>query len=225
MKRLMLTLLPLPISMMMLFQCSVPPVAGNPGGSEITNGKVVAMTGDPVSGVRVNAYPATYIQDRSSALAIVSAVTGPDGSFELEIDSGLYNLFIIDSTIRNGAFLPTVGPKTDLGTVTLDTLGSIAGTVHRADTSKANVSLIVYSKGTPLRTDVDGNDSTFHFGNIPSGKYTLSIVKYPVVGCIPGQDCNPGGGENPGNDERVVLAGMTTVVDTVINIANIGVLP
>lgn len=223
MKRLIMTISPLLIVFQLLIDCSTQSAAGDPGGSEITNG-VVAMGGIPASGININAYPTEYLQGKSSVAAIINAVTGIDGSFELNIDSGTYNLFIIDTTTRCGACLRDIGPKTDLGTITLDTLGSIAGTVHLADTIINSSPLIIYSIGTPFRTDIYANDSTFRFDHVPQGTYSLSIAKQSPVGCIPGQDCNPGGA-NPRSDEVKVNAGTTTVVDTAVYIKDIGVLP
>ncbi len=225
MKTLYSTLFTLLVVMQLLVDCSAPTAVVDPGGSEITNGKVVAMDGARASGINVAAYPQKYIAGNSDTALIVKTVTGADGAFELAIDSGLYNIFIIDTMTRSGSCIRNIGPKTDLGTIRLDSLGSIAGTV-RIDSARAVPLLIIYSRGTPMRVNIASSDGLFRFSNVPAGAYTLSIAQQPPTGCIPGEDCLPGGvGSEGGLGSVTVEAGTTAAVDTLVNAGSIGRLP
>jgi hypothetical protein len=99
------------------FGCTAPSAAGDPGGSEITNGKVLAMSGGPAAGITVTGYPVDYLKGSHRTVRIVSAVTDEQGMFELPIDSGKYNLFIIDSLDGSGCCVRDIGPREDVGTV------------------------------------------------------------------------------------------------------------
>ena len=199
-------------------------IAGNdPGGSEITNGKVLTRAGSPAGGVTVAAYPLSYIAEHSSMSTVVTAETGDDGIFTLAIDSGSYNLFIIDSSSASGCAIRNVGPKTGLGILRLDSLGTIEGVI-RTDSSSAAATLIIYSQGTPFRINSASADGRFRFIHVPPGSYPLTVAKKPKVGCIPGIDCLPGGG-TPGKEGEIgsatVLSGETVVINTSVTVENL----
>ena len=209
---------------LLLWQCTGPAVTDDSGGSEITNGKVLALDGTPAQGITVTGYPEYYIKGNSSLSGIISTVTDERGKFELEIDSGhFYNVFIIDSLSRSGYSAGHVGEKTDLGTVQLDTLSYITGTIQTADTPMAEPYLIVYCLGTPYRTDLYSNETTFRFDDVPPGSYVFSVALPPKAGCGPdGCDTTIGGSEGIG---VTVGSGIPAVIDTVVNTDSLGVLP
>jgi len=202
--------------------CSNNVAGGNSGGTEITNGRIVARGGAAAAGVTVAAYPVAFIRGQSAVASVITSETGSDGTFTIGIDSGLYNIFVIDSAGGSGLFVKDVGPKTDLGTLLLDTLGTIAGTV-RADVK--GTSLVVYSRGTPFRDELYGSDSSFSFTRVPSGTYDVSIAKLPTVGCAPGEDCLPGGGIPSVKEGLTVMPGKSTVIDTLVNTEQLSTLP
>jgi hypothetical protein len=225
MNRLAISALLFQLMVMLAVTCTTGLTGGDPGGSEITNGKVAAMNGTPASGLTVAAYPEKFIVGQSGIASVITAVTDGDGAFELPIDSGLYNVFVVDTSTRSGCLVRDVGPNTGLGTIRLDALGSIEGII-RIDSAQAAPVLIVYSRGTPLRVNIASSDGTFRFERVPSGTYTLSIAELPPTGCAPGIDCGtPGAGGEDGKGSVTVESGATAVVDTLVRAADIGPLP
>ncbi|NLE01766.1 MAG: DUF4198 domain-containing protein [Fibrobacter sp.] len=218
MKYLVLILL---VATVLSFSCSESFVNGGYGGSEITNGKVIAFNGKPASGIDVTAYPLTYIPGKSDTLEKKTAVTDRKGNFTIDIDSGLYNLFIIDSLSGSGKLIRDVGPKTDLNTIYLDTLGSISGTLN-FDRQWSNHYVVVYSTGTPFLQSIlsQGNTSTFVFDGVPTGEYRLSIARLDgIAGCPPGKECNVRPGKNSNNQEIIrVESGKDAFSNILINV-------
>jgi hypothetical protein len=202
---------------LMVSSCSGP---ASPGGSEITNGKIVSLEGVPVVGITVKAYPLAYIEGKSSPLSVIVTTTDTNGLFRLAIDSAYYNVFIIDTVAYRGKQLPEIGANQDLGTVRLDSLSAINVTVHRSDTLK-NVPINTYCKGSPFRKDLSGNDSVFQFNSVPAGSYRLSYdIQPPPTGCAPGGECLGGGVIVQGQDVNIdVTSNKTAVVDAIIDIA------
>lgn len=199
---------------------------GGPGGSEITNGFVVAQSGEALAGVTVTAYPQRFIAGRYRISTVLQAETHVDGKFTIAIESGSYNLFIIDTTAGIGATVFDVGPKEELGTIQLAQLGAISGTLQFSDERPDGV--IVYCPGTPYLRELFTSDPVFRFELVPAGNYTLSYAKLPKVGCTPGIDCTPvGGGTGDGTEQGLVTvaAGSATVIDTTINTTDLGELP
>src|SRR3989339_844068 len=93
------------VTVVVLLTCTGPSITEGPGGSEITNGKVVTIDGAPVSGLAVSAFPENYIYGYSSAGTVIKSVTDSNGNFELAIDSGLYNVFTVDTLAGAGCFV------------------------------------------------------------------------------------------------------------------------
>ena len=208
-----------------LIDCTTSVAGGDPGGSEITNGKVLSMAGTPASGITVSAYPPGYIAGRWSTATVITAMTDDTGGFTLAIDSGLYNIYIVDSSTDGGFFISDIGPKQDLGTLRLDSLGTIQGTIQ-SDSPDAAQLLVVYSSGTPLRINIPLSTGDFRFDRVPAGSYRLSVAKLPLVGCTPGIDCLPGGTAAPvGIPDIRVASGAVTTVDTLLDVNAIGELP
>jgi hypothetical protein len=199
---------------------------GGSGGSEITNGFVVAQNGEALGGVTVTAYPQRFIAGHYSVSTVLQTETNADGAFTIAIDSGAYNLFIIDTATGIGAAVFDVGPRDELGSIALKQLGAISGTLLFSDERPDGVA--VYCLGTPYLNELYPSDPVFRFELVPAGNYTLSYAKLPKVGCTPGIDCLPGGGVTDSTGEQgqvTVTAGSETVVDTTINTADLGELP
>jgi hypothetical protein len=197
----------------------------NGGGSEITNGKLVGMSGAPLAGRTVEVYPETYIYRRSSVSSIKQAVTAGDGTFELDIDSGAYNLYFVDTATGSGVCVREIVAGQRLGTIRLDTLGAISGTIRTTDTSSYSTPLIIFSKGVPLFSSIASSNGLFRFESVPPGTYPLSLAKMPPAGCAPGEDCLPGDSGKPALfSSAIVDIGKTAVVDTIISIDDVGTL-
>ena len=205
--------------------CTTTTTGVDPGGSEITNGKIITMTDMPATDIEVSAYPVGYIAGRWSTSRVITTHTDNTGGFTLAIDSGLYNLYIADSASGSGCLVRDVGPKQSLGTIRLDSLGAIEGIIH-LDSANAVSVLIVFSTGTPLRIDMLSTEEIFRFDRVPDGSYSLSIAKKPPVGCTPGIDCLPGGTDTPVDIHDIsVSSGETVTVDTLLQVSTIGELP
>ena len=212
-------------TVLFFIECTTSVTGGDPGGSEITNGKVVSMAGTPASGITVSAYPPGYIADRWSTATVITTMTDDTGGFTLAIDSGLYNIYIVDSSTECGYFISDIGPKQHLGTLRLDSLGTIQGTIQ-VDSPNAAQVLVVYSSGTPLKINIPLSSGDFRFDRVPAGSYLLSVAKLPLTGCTPGIDCFPGGTAAPvGIPDVRVASGAITSVDTVLDVNTIGELP
>jgi|GEM_PF-5272963 len=195
----------------------------DPGGSEITNGRLVAISGLAAAGVPVAAYPECYVRGVWNDSSIIHTVTDSDGKFELPIDSGKWNLFAVDTAEGIGFFMGGVGPKESLGTICLDSLGSIAGTVRKRGELAGGVQLFVYCTGTPLRHEIAFGDSTFRFDSVPRGSYPLGIAQKELIGCEPGVDCLPSSGSGGLSlGDLIVTPGGETLLDTVVNVVDIG---
>jgi len=199
-------------------------VNNGPGGSEITNGIVTGANGNGVSGITVTAYPERFIAGHYDATAVLRTQTDTDGKFYLPIDSGTYNIFIIDTVDGVGTLVAEIGPEEDLGVLQLEELGALGGTLQFANENPVGV--VVYSPGTPYKTNVYAGNPEFRFELVPAGQYALEIAKQPSVGCPPGEDCQPAGGI-PGNPDGTltVVGGNETKIDTTINTTNLGELP
>lgn len=216
------------VSFIMVFisaalRCTTNSAGVDPGGSEITNGILVAINGLAAAGVPVAAYPECYVRGVSDGSSVIHTVTDSDGKFELPIDSGNWNLLAVDTANQVGFFMSGVGPKASLGTIRLDSLGSIAGTVRKRGELTDGVQLFVYCTGTPLRSEIALGDSTFRFESVPKGSYSLGIARSEQIGCEPGIDCHPssGSGGVPLGD-LIVTPGGETLLDTAVNVVDIG---
>ncbi len=210
---------------LLFIDCTMSVTGGDPGGSEITNGKLLSMAGTPAAGITISAYPPGYIAEKWSTATVITAMTDDTGGFTLAIDSGLYNIYIVDSSTDCGFFISDIGPKQHLGTLRLDSLGTIQGTIH-VDTPDEVLMLVVYSSGTPLRINIPLSSGDFRFDRVPAGSYQLSVAKLPLVGCTPGIDCLPGGTASPvGIPDIRVASGTVTTVDTLLDVSAIGELP
>ncbi|MBN1758114.1 MAG: hypothetical protein JW863_07350 [Chitinispirillaceae bacterium] len=226
MRQVIRTVLSLLTIAILSIRCTTGVAGGDPGGSEITNGKVLSMAGVPASNIRVSAYPLGYIAGSWGNSTVITAFTDDTGGFTLDIDSNsLYNIYIADSSSGSGCLVRDVGARQNLGIIHLDSLGTIQGTIS-IDSAQAAPVLAIYSKGTPLRVNIVSTDGIFKFGLVPSGSYSLSIAKMPPVGCIPGIDCLPGADTSSVEIENITIeSGGTTVVDTLLNVQDIGELP
>lgn len=218
MHRFIITLTCILVASLLYTQCAHSIVSGDQGGSEITNGAVISMAGLPASGIVVTAYPLAYIAGNSAQNTVITTFTNDTGGFVLPIVSGNYNLYIADSTC-GGNLMRNVGAHQNLGTIRLDSLGYMEGTIHTD--SAQNAPLTAYCKGTPLRVPLAANNGFFSFNLIPAGTYTLSIAKISLIaGCTPGFDCQPGTGALPlevAVTSIIVQSGRTVVIDTLIS--------
>lgn len=226
MHRLLVTLTSTLVAVLLYAECTPDIAGGDPGGSEITNGAVLSMAGSPAPGINVTAYPLAYIAGSSAENTVIKTFTNDTGGFALPIDSGRYNLFIADSVHGSGSLIRDIGSRQHLGTIKLDTLGIIEGTVTIDAPPEAPI-LIIYSKGTPLRVAIASADRIFRLDRVPPGTYTLSIAKTPAVGCTPGIDCLPGSpAVSPVELKNIIIpSGGKTMVNTMILADSIGTLP
>ena len=204
-----------------LKQCNVSSVPG-PGGSEVTNGFVMTTDGLPVSGIEVTAYHVLYLQ-RNSRENLLIAKTDDRGYFELEIDTGLYNVFVIDTAGKIGICVRDVGPGEEMNVLLLDSLGAISGIVHDADSGMLWSPLYIYSLGSPFGVFLYPDTRSFTIDNVPPGSYSLSMARVPFIGCPSGSDCQTPPGESSFSNVAVTR-GDTVVVDTTIRIRDVGYL-
>lgn len=205
-----------------VIQCS-PTSTVDPGGSEITNGVVHTGEGVPLANVVVTAYPVNYLSGYFSESNVARAQTDSNGAFEIALDNDTYNLFIIDSSNNIGAVVSAVGPNDALGTINLEKLGTVSGSVKLSGSTVG--SFLMYSRGTPFKTNIVASNPVFRFEMVPQGEYHFSFGVPPLVGCVPGKDCLPGYPGGGADVEVEVTAGGEALIDTTVLASDLEVLP
>jgi hypothetical protein len=164
-------------------QCSIDPLASGNSSQTGNNGVIITAMNQSLSGitrcyVHVAIYDKRYLPYSDTAGFTMSTKTNDSGYFEFShLPYGYYNLFVIDSTKMEMAFISDV-PILEDKTVT-DTLadlhrpGFLAGIA--IDSSGMPIELsYVFIQGSPFYA-VTRKYGDFRFDPLPSGNYTLNL--------------------------------------------------
>jgi hypothetical protein len=172
------------ILLLILLSCSTN-VADGGSGSEVTNGVVLTANGLPAQNVRIAAYPDSFSSD--TYYVENSDTTDANGCFSLKQDTGLFNIFVIDSLSNTGVCVPFVAITDIPDTIRLDTLGAIivqpCALLHDSVCEKVTR---VFIPGSPIsKRIVPGLSFSVNLEYVPSGNYKI-LFESSLDGAGPG---------------------------------------
>lgn len=182
MKRL-LTLIKIAVLSFLFLRCSSEsPLAGNtPTGSETTNGisaTVQYPDGTPAAGLQVAILPTNYLAVDSGVGDEIITDTDSLGRFSVAgLESREYTLEILTGA-EHGIMISEIAipgeSSVALGTIVLDTVGSLHGSI-RMEHIDSTVRLLVAPYGLSRRVTPD-SDGHFRFDNLAPGAYQFHVT-------------------------------------------------
>ena len=131
---------------------AVGPLSGGGTSTEVV-GKIVAPDNSAVEGVQVLLLD-TLQKETNGFIDTIAATTDKNGNFAIRVDSsGHYLLTAKDPAGRS--YMDEVNvtndaPTLSLGTLKVDTTGSVSGFIHDNTNFKANITVILYKKDMPF---------------------------------------------------------------------------
>ncbi|MDG5813888.1 hypothetical protein QA601_02265 [Chitinispirillales bacterium ANBcel5] len=143
-------------SITLLFSCH-----SGGSGSEIVNGNISMG----MEGAMVEAY---RIETDTSDFSVTTALTDRNGEFFLHLEAGQYNLFIRDTALNIGTFIPGVKRGDKLQDIDLFEMGAIEVIVE----SRFYLTYQLFIPSSPFNTIAESNQLT-RIEHVPPGNYRI----------------------------------------------------